>query len=244
MHIEINGVLVPCQHTPSQNHLLASLSIAEYGRLLPYLKMIRIRKNEVLSEHGKRSGVAYFPVDCVISIYHTLESGVSTEIAMIGNEGMFDIAYIMGGTNMPYLAIAQTTGHAFMLDKHLLKQEFDRNETLQHTLLLYAQALFTQMAQRAVCNRHHPLTQQLCLLLLLINDKSFSSDLLLTQESIAHMMGVRREGVTEAAGKLRDNGLIDYRRGHITVIDRHGLEKQCCECYAVVKNEFKRLLGY
>ena len=205
--------------------------------------MILVRKNEVLSEPGKRSGVAYFPVDCVISVYHTLESGISTEIAMIGNEGMFDIARVMGGAGMPYLAIAQTTGHAFLLDRNLLKQEFDCDETMQHTFLRYAQALFTQMAQRVVCNKHHSLTQQLCLLLLLVNDKSLSSDLLLTQETIAHMMGVRREGVTEAAGKLRDNGLIDYRRGHITVIDRPGLEKQCCECYAVVKNEFKRLFG-
>lgn len=244
MHNEINGVLVPCQHIPSQNHLLASLSSAGYGRLLPHLRMIRIRKNEVLSEPGKHSGVVYFPVDCVISICHALESGASTEIAMIGNEGMFDITHVMGGAGMPYLAIAQTTGHAFLLDKNLLKQEFDRDETMQHTLLLYAQALLTQMAQTVVCNRHHSLSQQLCLLLLLVSDKSLSSDLILTQENIAHMMGVRREGVTEAAGKLRDNGLIDYRRGHITVMDRLGLEKQCCECYAAVRNEFKQLLGY
>lgn len=244
MHNEINGVLVPCQHTPSQNRLLASLSSAGYDYLLPHLKIIRIRKNEVLSEPGKRSGVVYFPVDCVISIYHTLESGVSTEIAMIGNEGMFDITHVMGGVGMPYLAVAQTTGHAFLLERHLLKQEFDRDKTTQHTLLLYAQALLTQMAQTVVCNKHHSLSQQFCLLLLLVNDKSLSNDLLLTQEHIAHMMGVRRESVTEVAGKLRDNGLIDYRRGHITVIDRPGLEKQCCECYAVVKNEFKRLLDY
>lgn len=244
MHNEINGVLVPCQHTPSQNRLLISLSSASHDHLLPHLKMIRIRKNEVLSEPGKRSGVVYFPVDCVISIYHTLESGVSTEIAMIGNEGMFDITHVMGGVGMPYLAVAQTTGHAFLLDRYLLKQEFDRDKTTQHTLLLYAQALLTQMAQTVVCNKHHSLSQQLCLLILLVNDKSLSNDLLLTQEHIAHMMGVRRESVTEVAGKLRDNGLIDYRRGHITVIDRPGLEKQCCECYVVVKDEFKRLLDY
>lgn len=244
MHNEINGVLVPCQHVPSQNHLLASLSSAGYGRLLPYLRMIRIRKNEVLSEPGKRTGVVYFPVDCVVSICHTLESGALTEIAMIGNEGMFDIARVMGGRGMPYLAVVQTTGHAFLLDTDLLKQEFDHDETTQHILLLYTQALLSQMAQTAVCNKYHSLSQQLCLLLLLVSDKSLSSDLHLTQEYIAHMMGVRREGVTEAAGKLRDNGLIDYRRGHITVIDRRGLEKQCCECYDAVKNEFKRLLGY
>lgn len=206
--------------------------------------MIRIRKNEVLSESEKRSGIVYFPVDCVISIYHVQESGVSTEIAMIGNEGMFDITHAIGGVGMPYLAIAQTTGHAFLVDRQFLLQEFERDKTTQRTLLLYAQALLTQMAQAVVCNKHHSLSQQLCLLLLLVNDKSLSNDLLLTQENIAHMMGVRRESVTETAGKLRDKGLIDYRRGHITVIDRHGLEKQCCECYAVVRNEFKQLLGY
>lgn len=244
MHNEINGVLVPCQHVPSQNYLLASLSSAGYDRLLPHLRMIRVRKNEVLSESGKRTGVVYFPVDCVISIYHTMKSGVSTEIAMIGNEGMFDIAHLMGGSGMPYLAVVQTTGHAFLLDMDLLKQEFDHDETAQHILLLYTQALFSQMAQTAVCNKYHSLGQQLCLLLLLVSDKSLSSDLHLTQEYIAHMMGVRRESVTEAAGKLRESGLIDYRRGHITVVDRCGLEKQCCECYVAVKNEFKRLLSY
>lgn len=244
MQAEINGVLAPCQHTPSQNRLLASLSPSGYDHLLPHLKLIQLQKNEVLSEHVKRSGIVYFPVDCVISIYHTLGNGALTEIAMIGNEGMFDITHVLGGVGMPYLAIAQTTGHAFLLDRHLLRQEFDCDETTQHTLLLYAQVLLSQMAQTVVCNRHHSLTQQLCLLLLLVNDKSLSDDLLLTQENIADMMGVRRESVTETAGKLRDNGLIDYRRGHITVIDRPSLEKQCCECYAVVKNEFKRLLNY
>lgn len=244
MHHEINGVLVQCQHVASQNHLLASLSSAGYERLLPHLKLIRIRKNEILSEQGKRSGVVYFPVDCVISIVHTLENGESTEIALIGNEGMYDITRVLGGAGMPYIALVQTTGHAFLIDSHFLKQELDHDESMQHTLLLYAQALFTQMAQGAVCNRHHSLSQHICLLLLLIHDKSLSGDLLLTQETIAHMLGVRREDVTKAAVKLRNSGLIDYRRGHITVQDRLGLEKQCCECYAVVKKEFKRLLGY
>lgn len=229
---------------PSQNKLLASLSSESYNRLLPHLKMVRIRKNEALSEHGKRSGIAYFPVDCVISIYHTLKSGESTEIAIIGNEGMFDITHFMGGASMPYLVVAETTGHAFLLDEQLLKCEFDRDETVRHTLMLYAQALLTQMAQTIVCNKDHSLSQHLCLLLLLINDKSLSNDLLITQESIAHMMGVRRVSVTEAAGKLRDLGLIDYRRGHITIIDRLGLEKQCCECYTVITDELKRLFNY
>ena len=244
MQKEKSVVLDSCQHTPSQNHLLASLSAAAYSHLLPHLKMARIRKNEILSEHGKRSGVIYFPVDCVISIYHTLKNGESTEIAMIGNEGMFDIALFMGGVSMPYLVVAETSGHAFMLDEHLLKRAFDNDESVRHVLMLYAQALLTQMAQTIVCHKDHSLTQQFCLLLMLLNDKALSNDLLLTQESIAHMMGVRREGVTEAAGKLRDLGFIDYRRGHITVINRAGLENLCCECYAVVTDEFKRLFGY
>ncbi|MDX8400956.1 MAG: helix-turn-helix domain-containing protein, partial [Gallionellaceae bacterium] len=166
------------------------------------------------------------------------------EIALIGNEGMYDITRVLGGVGMPYLASAETTGHAFIMDSGFLKHEIDHDDSTQHTLLLYAQALFTQMAQGAVCNRHHSLSQQLCLLLVLIHDKSLSGDLLLTQETIAHMMGVRREDVTRAAVKLRNSGLIDYKRGHITVLDRDELEKQCCECYDVVKNEFKRLLGY
>jgi CRP-like cAMP-binding protein len=163
---------------------------------------------------------------------------------MIGNEGMFDITHFLGAAGMHYLVVAETTGHAFLLDENILKHEFDCDATVQHTLLLYAQALLTQMAQTIVCNKDHSLSQQLCLLLLLVNDKSLSDDLLITQESIAHMMGVRRGGVTEAAGKLRDLGLIDYKRGHITVIDRPGLEKQCCECYAVVTDELKRLFNY
>lgn len=244
MHNEINGILVPCQHTPSQNHLLASLSTAGYDRLLPHLKLIRIRKNEILSDPTKRPGMVYFPVDCVISIDHTLENGESTEIALIGNEGMYDITRVLGGAGMPYIASAQTTGHAFIIDGLILKHELDSDDSMQHTLLLYAQAVFTQMAQGAVCNKHHSLSQHICLLLLLIHDKSLSEDLLLTQETIAHMLGVRREDVTKAAVKLRNSGLIDYRRGHITVLNRQALETECCACYGVVKNEFKRLLGY
>lgn len=244
MHNKTNGVLVPCQHNPTQNHLLASLPSAAYGRLLPHLKITQLRKGGILCESGKPSGIAYFPVDCVISICHTFNGDVSTEIAMIGNEGMYDVTHVMGGAGMPYTAIAQTTGHAFVLGSDMLRQEFDHDVDAQRTLLLYAQALLTQMAQTVVCNRNHSLIQQFCFLLLLVNDKCLSSDLLFTQEDIAQMMGVRRESVTEIAGKLRDSGLIDYRRGHITVIDRPGLEAQCCECYAVVRNEFERLLDY
>lgn len=243
MHKKANGVLTPCQHTPNQNHLLASLSPEVYGRLLPHLRMIQVRKNEILSDHKKRPGVVYFPVDCIISLYHPLKDGELTEIAMIGNEGMFDITHFMGGEGLPYLVMAGTTGHAFLLDEGLLKHEFDHENTVCHVLMLYAQALITQMAQTIVCNKGHSLNQQLSLLLLLVNDKVLSDDLLLTHENIAHMMGVRREGITEAAGRLRDLGLIDYRRGHITVLDRPGLEEQCCECYAMVTNEFSRLFG-
>lgn len=244
MYKEPDGGLASCQHTPDQNRLLASLASAGDDRLLRRLKIVRIRKNEDILEHARRQDLAYFPVNCVISVYHTLKNGTSTEVAMIGNEGMFDVTRVMGGEGMPYSAIAQTTGHAFQLDMSLLRKEFEGDGAIRHTLLLYAQVLLTQMAQTVVCNRHHSLIQQLCLILLLVNDKSLSNDLLLTQENIAHMMGVRRESITEVAGKLRDGGLIDYRRGHIMVMDRPALEAQCCECYAVVRNEFKRLLDY
>ncbi|MBY0579086.1 MAG: Crp/Fnr family transcriptional regulator [Burkholderiales bacterium] len=229
---------------PRLNHLLAALPKEEYDSLHPGLELVRLKTGEIIAEPNKRSNYVYFPVDCVISLYYTMESGASAEIAMIGNEGMFSIVNVMGGASMPYLAVVQTMGHAFRLDEGILKQAFDRAETLRRTLLLYTQALLTQMAQGAVCNRHHSLTQQLCLLLLLVHDKTLSNELVLTQETIANMLGVRREGVTEAAGKLRIEGIIDYKRGHISVIDRSSLETLCCECYGVVKKEFQRLLGY
>lgn len=229
---------------PRLNHLLAALPPAEYDRLHPELDLVQLKTGEIIAEPDQRTNCVYFPIDCVISLYYTMESGASAEIAMIGNEGMFSIVNVIGGASMPYRAVVQTRGHAFRLDDEILKQAFDRAAMLRNTLLLYTQALLTQMAQGAVCNRHHSLNQQLCLLLLLVHDKTLSNEIVLTQEAIANMLGVRREGVTEAAGKLRLAGIIDYKRGHISVINRSGLETLCCECYAVVKKEFQRLLGY
>ena len=198
----------------------------------------------MLVEPDKCLSHVYFPVDCSISLYYRMENGESAEIAMIGNEGMFSVAHIMGGETMPYSATVETKGHAFRIGIKALKDEFSRAESLRRTLLLYSQAALTQMAQTAVCGKRHTLDQHLCLHLLLVHDNSLSDDFVLTHESIAHMLGVRREGVTKAAGKLRSSGLIDYQWGHVRVIDRAGLEAQCCECYAVVKKEFRRLLGY
>jgi CRP-like cAMP-binding protein len=235
---------MPYEHYLKQNHLLAKLPPSELKNLKPSFELISLRAGEVLAESGARPSQVYFPIDSAISLYYRLENGETAEISMIGNEGMFSVAQIMGGESLPYSAVVETTGHAFKIDRQVLKREFAHEGALRKTLLLYSQAALTQMAQVAVCGRHHTLNQQLCLHLLLVNDKSLSDSFILTHEAIAHMLGVRREGVTGAAGKLREDGLIDYKRGHIRVIDRAGLEAQCCECYAVVRKEFKRLLGY
>lgn len=235
---------MPQEHYLKQNHLLATLPPAELKILKPHLEPVLLNVGEVLAEPGKRPSHSYFPVDSVVSLYYRMENGEAVEIAMIGNEGMFSVAQVMGGESLPYSAVVETAGHAFRIDRGILKKEFNHEGFLRKTLLLYSQAVLTQMAQVAVCGKHHTLNQQLCLHLLLVNDKSLSDTLLLTHEAIAHMLGVRREGVTNAAVKLREEGLIDYKRGHIRVIDRAGLEAQCCECYEVVRKEFKRLLGY
>jgi CRP-like cAMP-binding protein len=235
---------MPHEHHLKQNRLLAALSPGELKILRPHLELAQLRSGEILAESNKTPSQVYFPIDCAISLYYRMENGGVAEIAMIGNEGMFSVAQIMGGDAMPYFATVETTGHAFRIDRNVLKEEFSRNDLLRHTLMLYSQAALTQMAQAGVCSRKHTLYQQLCLHLLLVHDKSLSDDFILTQESLSHMLGVRREGVTVAAGKLRDEGLIDYKWGHITVIDRARLETQCCECYEVVRKEFKRLLGY
>ncbi|WP_062626957.1 Crp/Fnr family transcriptional regulator [Ferriphaselus amnicola] len=232
------------EHYIKQNKLLAVLPKEELRSLTPYLELVLLDSGETLAESNKCSNFAYFPIDSTISLYYRLESGEVSKITMVGNEGMFSVAHIMGGETLPYFASIETTGHAFRIERSVLKKEFLRVAALRQTLLLYSQAAMTQMAQTAVCGRHHTLNQQLCLHLLLVHDNSLSDDFVLTHEAIAHMLGVRREGVTTAAGKLREDGLIDYRRGHIKVVDRSGLEKQCCECYQVVHREFYRLLGY
>ena len=231
-------------HSPHQNHLLDALPASDYERLAPHLELIPMRLGDVLYESGDRLRYVYFPTTCIMSLLYVMEDGASAEIAIVGNEGLLGISLFMGGESTPSRAIVQSAGHAFRLKADLLKNEFGRFGPTMHLLLRYTQALITQMAQTAVCNRHHSVDQQLCRWLLLSLDRLSTTELSMTQELIANMLGVRREGVTEAAGKLQDAGLIRYRRGSITVLDRPGLEARSCECYQVVKTEFDRLLPY
>lgn len=227
---------------PRQNHLLAMLHPAEYEQLLPALEQVRLRSGEILAEPNKKSRYAYFPINGTVSLYYPMDHGTSAEIAMIGNEGMFSIVPVLGGETMPYLATVETAGYAYRLDENMLRRELDRSEKLHHLLSLYTQALFVQMAQISVCGRHHSLRQQLCLHLLLMHDRALSDRFALTQQAIAHMLGVRRESVSKVSGELRADGLIDYRRGQVEVLNRPELEVQSCECYGVVRTEFRRLL--
>ncbi len=228
---------------PSQNQLLAALPTADFERLAPHLEGVPLRVGEVLYEPGGRMLHAYFPTDAVVSLHYVTESGEAAETAGVGNEGVVGIALFMGGDTTPSSAVVQVAGHAYRLESRLLKQEFKRAGLMQRLLLRYTQALITQMSQTAACNRHHSVEQRLCRWLLLTLDRVPSSELVLTQELIAVMLGVRREGITEAAGRLQRAGFIRYRRGHISVLDRTGLEAATCECYAVVKKEVSRLLS-
>jgi CRP-like cAMP-binding protein len=227
---------------PRQNHLLRALPAPEAERLLPHLEFVPMPLGNVLYESGSQLRYVYFPTTSIISLLYVMEDGASAEIAVVGNEGMVGVALFMGGETTPSRAVVQSAGHAYRLKGQTLKEEFRRAAGLQHLLLRYTQALLTQMAQTAVCNRHHSVDQQLCRWLLLSLDRLPTNKLTMTQELIANMLGVRREGVTEAAGKLQTAGLINYSRGHITVLDRPRLEAQACECYGVVKKEFDRLL--
>ena len=233
---------MPNSHHPEQNHLLAVLPAADRERLFPNLELVPLPLGEVLYESGSRLSHVYFPTDSIVSLLYVMEDGASAEIAVVGNEGIVGVSLFMGGETTPSRAVVQSAGHAYRLKAQLLKQEFNRSGAVMHLLLRYTQALITQMAQTAVCNRHHSVDQQLCRWLLLSLDRLPSNELAMTQELIANMLGVRREGVTEAAGNLHSAGLIEYHRGHITVLDRPGLEARSCECYAVVKKEFDRLL--
>ena len=232
------------EHSPHQNHLLAALPSSDYDRLAPHLELIPMVLGDVLYEPGGKLRYVYFPTTSIVSLLYVMEDGDSAEIAVVGNEGILGISLFMGGDTTPSRAVVQSAGHAFRLKADLLKDEFGRFGPTMHLLLRYTQALITQMAQTAVCNRHHSVDQQLCRWLLLSLDRLASNELSMTQELIANMLGVRREGVTEAAGKLQDAGLISYRRGRITVLDRPGLEARSCECYQVVKRELDRLLPY
>ena len=230
-------------HSPKQNHLLAALPAPEFDRLSPHLELVPMPLGEVLYESGGRLQHVYFPTTSIVSLLYVLEDGASAEIAVVGNEGILGISIFMGGQTTPNRAIVQSAGYGYRLNSQLLKQEFDRSGPMRPLLLRYTQALITQMAQTAVCNRHHTVEQQLCRWLLLSLDRLSSDSLIMTQELIANMLGVRREGVTEAAGKLQRAGLIHHSRGRIEILDRPGLEKAVCECYAVVKLEFDRLLS-
>ena len=230
-------------HSPEQNHLLAALSPVERERLYPYLRLVKMPLGKALYEPGDTLRHVLFPVDCIVSLLYVLESGASAEISVVGNEGLIGVALFMGGETTPSRAIVQSAGHAYRLDGQRLKDEFHRSGGLQLLLLRYTQSLITQMAQTAVCNRHHSVDQQLCRWLLLSLDRLASNELVMTQELIANMLGVRREGVTDAAGKLQRLGVIRYSRGHITVLDRPQLEQLCCECYSVVKRESDRIEG-
>ena len=229
------------QHS-KENHLLSVLPEAERARVEPHLVPVEMPLGQVVYESGDRLDHVYFPTTSIVSLLYVMEDGASAEIAIVGNEGIIGIALFMGGETTPNRAVVQSAGQAYRLDARILKEEFRRGGPVQRLLLRYTQALITQMAQTAVCNRHHSIDQQLCRWLLLSMDRLPSNELKMTQELIANMLGVRRPGVTEAAMKLQDAGLIRYGHGHIEVLDRPGLEKRVCECYGVVKREFDRLL--
>ncbi|MEO8298960.1 MAG: Crp/Fnr family transcriptional regulator [Burkholderiales bacterium] len=227
---------------PRRNRLLATLPQADWQRWEPQLERVDMPLGQVLYESGDTLGHAYFPTTAIVSLLYVTETGSSAEIAVVGNEGVVGISLFMGGGSTPSRAVVQSAGQGFRLKAQTIRDEFTRSDAVMHLLLRYTQALITQMAQTAVCNRHHALDQQLCRLLLLSLDRSDTSDLVMTQELIARALGVRREGVTEAALKLQKAGLIRYARGHIEVLERAGLEARSCECYGVVKREYDRLL--
>jgi CRP-like cAMP-binding protein len=233
---------MPSLHSPRQNHLLAALPAAELALLEPDLEQVALPLGEMLYEPGRQLAHAIFPTTAIVSLHYVTASGASAETAGVGNEGMVGISLFMGGDTTPSSAVVQTAGHAYRLERSLLKQAFHRAGALQPLLLRYTQALMTQMSQTAACNRHHAVEQQLSRWLLLTLDRAPGRELVMTQELIASMLGVRREGITEAAGRLQGAGFIRYRRGHIAVLDRAGLETRACECYAVVKKELGRLL--
>jgi CRP-like cAMP-binding protein len=233
---------MPSTPHPEQNHILAALPAPERDRLFPHLRPVEMPLGQAVYESGAALRHIYFPASCIISLLYVLEDGSSAEIAVVGNEGAIGVALFMGGETTPSRAIVQSAGVAYRLTGRRLKEEFKRHGEMLHVLLRYTQSLITQMAQTAVCNRHHSVHQQLCRWLLLSLDRLPSNKLVMTQELIANMLGVRREGVTEAAGKLQKLGVIRYSRGRITVLDRPKLEQLSCECYAAVKKETDRLL--
>ena len=229
--------------SPNQNHLLAALPTAEFERIAPHLEWVAMRLGDVLYESGGQLQHVYFPATAIVSLHYVTESGASVEIAGVGNEGVLGISLFMGGNTTPSRATVLTAGYGYRLRAGLMMEEFNRAGVMMRLFLRYTQAFIAQVSQTAVCNRHHSVEQQLARWLLSTLDRLPSNELTITQELIASMLGVRREGITEAAGHLQQKGFISYRRGHITVLDRSGLESRVCECYAVVKKERDRLLG-
>jgi CRP-like cAMP-binding protein len=228
--------------SPRQNHLLGALAPAEFQRLAAHLQPVALPLGEMLYEPGAQLQHAYFPVSAIVSLHYVMESGASASVAGVGNEGVVGVSLYMGGDSTPSSAVVQTAGHAYRLEARLFRQEFERGGATQRLLLRYTQALMTQMSQTAVCNRHHSVEQQLCRWLLVTLDRVRSSEVVMTQEMVAGMLGVRRESIAEAAAKLQQEGFIRNRRGHLAVLERAGLEARVCECYGVVKAEFSRLL--
>jgi len=231
-------------HSPKQNHFLAALPAADYARLLHDLELIAMPLGWAVYESGGQMGYVYFPTTSIVSLFYVMENGHTSQSAITGNEGLVGVSLLMGGDSTPSRAVVQCAGNGYRLKASILKREFALGGELQHLALRYTQALITQMGQTAVCNRHHAVGQQLCRSLLLLSDLLDSDELVMTQELIANMLGVRREGVTEAARQLQAAGLLRYRRGHISIVDRVNLEKRACECYQVVKMELDRLLPY
>jgi CRP-like cAMP-binding protein len=236
------GELMSTYINAQKNLLIDALSIETQRRLFPHLEVVELEKGEVISESGDVMRHIYFPIDSIVSLLYDTREGNSTEISIVGNEGFVGIALFMGGNSTPSRAVVQSTGNAYRLSSRKFKEELGHHGELQELMLRYIQSLFTQMAQTAVCNRHHSINQQLCRFLLLMLDRLSDNHLFLTQELIANMLGVRREGVTDAAGKLQKLGVIEYTRGRITVLDRAELENLTCECYTIVKQETDRLL--
>jgi len=227
---------------PRKNRLLAALPAADWQRWLPQLQAVEMPLGHVLCESGRLPTHVYFPTTAIVSLLYVMENGASAEIAVVGNEGIVGVSLFMGGGSTPSRAVVQSAGLGFRMNGQAIKTEFNQSPAVVHLLLRYTQAMITQMAQTAACNRHHSVDKQLCRWLLLSLDRLPGNEIIMTQELIANMLGVRREGVTEAALKLQEAGLIRYVRGHITVLDRKGLEKRTCECYATVKKEYDRLL--
>lgn len=234
-------MMVPL-HSPRQNHLLAALQPAEFEPIAAQLELVPMLLGDILYEPGQQLQHAYFPTTSIVSLHYVTQTGASCETSGVGNEGVVGIALFMGGDTTPSSAVVKSAGHAYRLGRHIVREQFDRVDKVRRLLLRYVQALVAQVAQTAACNRHHSIDQQLCRLLLSTVDQVPADELRMTQELISGLLGVRREGITDAAGKLQSAGLIRYRRGHISVLDRSGLEAQACECYGVVKKEMSRLL--